>query len=148
MKTYSILFVDNNPAAMEPYREHLKKKGYEVSERSNVDDALKAIESGRYDLLILDLMMPPGKLEEVVSHQGMDTGKHLYVRARAHDRYLPVIIFTNVDDLVDLAVYEDDPNLDVLRKEDYRPTGLATRIDEILWNPRRTESITHSGDAG
>jgi hypothetical protein len=35
-----------------------------------------------------------------------------------------------------------------LRKEDYRPTGLATRIDEILWNPRRTESITHSGDAG
>lgn len=53
-----IMAVDDDPNIRELIRLILKKEGFEVLEAVDGEDALKKLENGKVDLVILDIMMP------------------------------------------------------------------------------------------
>ena len=54
----SVLVVDDNEANRDILARRLKSRGYDVDTVNGGREALQAVESGAYDLLLLDVMMP------------------------------------------------------------------------------------------
>jgi len=52
------LIVDDSPLARRPMRMLLEKRAYDVTERENCESAASLIETIRYDLIVLDVVMP------------------------------------------------------------------------------------------
>ena len=58
MNTAKILWVDDEVDLLKPHIMFLTSKGYEVDSCNNGYDAIEMVQSGNYDLVILDEMMP------------------------------------------------------------------------------------------
>src|SRR3712207_3063084 len=96
-----ILFVDDEPLRIQSYVDELDSRGYDVLLRTDVDSARRVMQDGRerVELVILDIMMPPGAaLTWEQTGCGLKTGLHLYREIRMEAPELPVIILTNVPD--------------------------------------------------
>ncbi len=78
-----ILLVEDEPVSQMVAEAHLKQLGFEVDLADNGQDALVAIESGDYALILMDCQMPV--------LDGYETTRRLRRRERGH---LPVIGFT------------------------------------------------------
>src|SRR5262249_38500525 len=61
-----ILFLDDNVAFLRDYRDELRSRGHDALVTASTDDALRAVEQhgDELDAMVLDMMMPPGKLFE------------------------------------------------------------------------------------
>jgi CheY-like chemotaxis protein len=81
-----ILWVDNDPAYISPYIEALEDRGSIVTVVTTAIDAESALNKERYDLLILDVMIPTkSEREEEIYHPeeteyGLKTGLIFYRR--------------------------------------------------------------------
>ena len=75
-----VLIVEDDADIADLLRLHLRDEGYSVAHAADGDQGLKMLESGQWDALVLDLMLP-----------GVD-GLEICRRARAMDRYTPMII--------------------------------------------------------
>ena len=53
-----ILIADDDPDIVDLLEAYYRKKGHEVSSATNGKDALRCIESGNFDLVLMDVMMP------------------------------------------------------------------------------------------
>lgn len=79
-----ILWLDNDPAYLEPYLEVLKDCDYEVRVAVTVTDAEKLLRIARYDLMILDVMVPTKDADEEsrylpdATDRGLKTGLVFY----------------------------------------------------------------------
>ena len=58
MSRESILVVDDEADILELVRYNLSKDGFQVECQGSGEDGLSAIEKARYDLVLLDLMLP------------------------------------------------------------------------------------------
>ena len=77
-----ILWIDDEIEALRPHILYLNEKSYDVTPVSNGDDAISMIKSSRYDVILLDQMMP-----------GQD-GMSVLARVREHDASIPLIMVT------------------------------------------------------
>ena len=75
-----ILIVEDDVHIANLLRMHLRDEGYEVTHAASGDEGVRLLESGQWDALVLDLMLP-----------GVD-GLEICRRARAMTRYTPIII--------------------------------------------------------
>jgi DNA-binding response OmpR family regulator len=95
-----ILVVDDEPNMTRGLRDNLEFEGYEVETASDGDAGLKSILGGKYDLIVLDVMMP--KLS------GLDVCRK--VREAGLD--VPIIFLTakgeEIDKVVGLELGSDD----------------------------------------
>jgi diguanylate cyclase (GGDEF)-like protein/PAS domain S-box-containing protein len=80
----SLLLVDDNDANRDAFSRRLQQRGYLVTVAANGRDGLALVETGNYDLLLLDVEMPEMSGLEVLSR----------VRANRSDTELPVIMVT------------------------------------------------------
>lgn len=55
---YKILIVEDEPAMLAGLRDNLEFEGYEVETSDRGDTGLQKIQSGSFDLILLDLMLP------------------------------------------------------------------------------------------
>jgi len=55
-----ILFVDDEDWSVTPYFDKLRDHGLEVDLALNGDEAIERLRSHRYDLIVLDIMLPSG----------------------------------------------------------------------------------------
>lgn len=131
----NVLFIDDEKRWIWPYIEELKAADFEVRHESNVDSAMRYLDSfrGQISLLILDMMMSPGEhfsLEE--TSDGMRTGISLYdfIRRRMPD--VPVIILTNVSDEGVRRRFEKEEKTYFARKPDYFPNELVCLVKDVL----------------
>ena len=92
-----ILAVDDDATALGALRQILVQKGYDVSTAPNGSDALSALASGSFDLVILDVAMP--------EMNGYEVCRAIRADERTHD--LPVIFLTAKGLLMDMAEGED-----------------------------------------
>ena len=83
---HKILWVDDEIDALKPHILFLSEKSYDVTSVSNGDDAISLLNNQRYDVVLLDQMMP-----------GQD-GLAALDRIRAIDPSLPVVMLTQCHD--------------------------------------------------
>ncbi len=121
----NILIVDDEPNIIELARLYLEREGFKVEGVSTGKDALTRQETGKPDLIILDLMLP--------DIDGFDVCRK--IRAKSN---VPILMLTarkeDVDKIVGLELGADD----YLTKP-FNPRELVARVKAIL---RRNQSPT------
>lgn len=95
-----ILFVDDELFFMQPYVEAFQQKA-EVTIRNSAIEAIEEIRAnvndGKYDCLVLDVMMPPPKGWELRTDNGLFTGTEILKECQDEivAVELPILILTN-----------------------------------------------------
>jgi len=119
-----ILVVDDEPDIVELVTYNLKKEGFEVSSAFDGEDALAKIRKGKFDFVILDLMLP--------GIQGMEICR--IMRSDPLTKNIPIIMLTakgeEVDKILGLEMGADD-----YMTKPFSPRELLARIKTIF---RRT----------
>lgn len=83
-----VLWLDNDVAYIAPYRDELEESGYKVTSVRTVGEADFRLRNGKYDLLILDVMVPTKGDEEEKDYPpaktdfGHKTGLVLYLQKK------------------------------------------------------------------
>ncbi len=116
-----ILIAEDNPANRDILRRRLEKEGHHVTETEDGREALEQLESGDFDLLLLDILMP--RLD------GFDTLALIRKNARFHD--LPVIMISALDEIQSVVRCIE------MGAEDYLPKP----IDPVLLRARIGASL-------
>ena len=119
-----LLVVDDHRDIRDALARYLGKHGYRVSMAENAAAARKAIEAGRIDLVVLDLMMP--------GEDGLSLCRHL--RAKGD---LPIIMLTAMAEDTDRVVGLEMGADDYVTKP-FNPRELLARIKAVL---RRAHSL-------
>ena len=119
-----LLVVDDHRDIRDALARYLGKHGYRVSMAENAAAARKAIEAGRIDLVVLDVMMP--------GEDGLSLCRHL--RAKGD---LPIIMLTAMAEDTDRVVGLEMGADDYVTKP-FNPRELLARIKAVL---RRANSL-------
>lgn len=124
MTALSILVAEDDPNILTGLVDTLESEGYTVTTATNGEKALRLFKAGKFDLVLLDIMMP-----EV---SGYDVCKHI----RAKDEDTPIIMLTAKSEEIDKVVGLQ------LGADDYisKPFGvheLLARIQAVLRRSKR-----------
>ena len=122
-----ILWLDNDPSYLETYDEDLKESGFEVTIVTTVTAAERLVENKRYDLLLLDVMIPTkSEAEEKlyppeITDAGLKTGLIFYrrVKGKLDEQHTPVLVMT---------VRLDSGILDEFIDAGLRPENFCTKM--------------------
>ena len=132
MTSRNVLVVDDEADLVELVSYNLKKEGFSVDSASDGEEALLKIRKKKYDLLILDLMLP--------GLQGMELCRIL--RNDPKTAVLPIIMLTakgeEVDKVLGLEMGADD-----YMTKPFSPRELVARVKAVL---RRTPGERPSGE--
>lgn len=130
-----IVFLDDEPERISDYVEALNKEfPDQVKDHVDINETLELISNDNVDVIILDVMMPPGPLGMEKTQDGLRTGTVLYdeIRKMEQGAELPVLILTNVRDPETVIFFKKQKNCEVFSKPDLEPKGLAAQVREIL----------------
>lgn len=135
-----ILFVDDENRRTQVYLEELRQSGYDAVLKTETDAAFEYLQQNQdIDVLILDIMMPPGVKFADKTEQGLNTGVILYDEIRTIAPNLPILVLTNVADRSVAQKFHEDDNCWFHQKSDLLPFELADEIQEILVERRKHE---------
>lgn len=132
-----ILVVEDNPLNRLLVHDILELRGHEVMEAATVDEARRALEERRPDLLLLDVQIPGGGGEAVIRE----------VRRRADLADLPIVAVTS------LAMPGDRERLLSIGFQGYLSKPIDTRtfgpaIESYLGNTEQRQGAAHVRRAG
>jgi len=125
----TVLLVEDEASIAELVTLYLERDGFTVAWRTDGGDGLRAVETERPDLVLLDLMLP-----------GLD-GFEITRRLRSGGRRVPLIIVTARDEEADRVLGLELGADDYVTKP-FSPRELAARVKAVL---RRAEP---AGDGG
>ncbi|GIJ51018.1 DNA-binding response regulator [Virgisporangium aliadipatigenens] len=126
----SVLVVDDDPTVSDVVRRYLERAGLDVHLAGDGVSALRAFETGRPDLVVLDLMLP-----------GID-GLEVCRRMRAARSDVPVVMLTALGEEADRVLGLEIGADDYVTKP-FSPRELVLRVQSVL---RRTTTV--SPDSG
>lgn len=127
-----ILIVDDEEKMRGLIRDFLEVEGYEINEAKDGKEALSVFEAGRYDLLILDVMMP-----------GLD-GWTLARRIRKTSQ-VPIMMVTAKDEDSD-QVLGFELGVDEYVTKPFNPSILTARVKALLKRTAKTEGEGQESD--
>ncbi len=127
-----IFVVDDEKDIVELLTYNLKKEGYSIDSAYNGKDALKKIKTNKYDLAILDLMLPDLQGIELCS----------IIRNNPSTSNLPIIILTAKGEEVDRVIGLEMGADDYITKP-FSPRELIARVKAIF---RRVERMPFKED--
>ena len=114
---YKILAVDDNPKNLKVLAALLAPRSYQVDYAFSGQEALKMTETERYDLILLDIMMP-----------GMDGYETcLKIKSMPGNDLVPVIFLTARDDMASLNRAFTSGGVDYITKP-FSPEELLARV--------------------
>ena len=90
----NILVIEDEPDIRRNLEYNLGREGFNASSVGTLDEAYKKIKSKKFDLILLDLMLPDGS--------GLDLCKK--IKSNSETEATPVVILTAKDDEVDKVV--------------------------------------------
>jgi len=92
-----VLFIDDLIEELNAFKELLELDGIDVIGATDVDSGYDMVQAGGFDVVIVDIMMPPGRYRDRQDNEkGMRTGIYLIQDIRASFPRLPIIALTNV----------------------------------------------------
>jgi len=125
-----ILLVDDNRLGMVARKTVLEELGYRITTASSAHEALDALASGAYDLMITDYKMP--KMN----------GKELIERVRKQSPPIPVILLSGFVDA--LGLNEESTGADVVLQKSANEVAHLVRTVKRLLNrkpPRKPAAV-------
>jgi phosphate regulon transcriptional regulator PhoB len=137
MKT-KILVVDDEKDILELITYNLQKEGFYVEVSPDGEDALKKIRSDRFDLVLLDLMLP--------GMQGMEICRNL--KSGDGTAPIPIIMLTAKSEELDKVLGLEMGADDYITKP-FSPRELVARIRAVLRRAREApeqERVINIGD--
>ncbi len=132
-----ILVAEDNVVNQKVILHVLKKMGHQVNVVSNGNEAIKALSSSYYDLILMDIQMP--------EMDGFETTKHIRnARSSVYNHQIPIIALTASALKGDSARCIEVGMNDYITKP-FKPLMLAEKIR--VWCPcDKSDSIGHSGE--
>lgn len=118
-----ILIVDDDPDVVEACRLFLEKAGHRVEAAYNRPDGMQAMAAGRFDLLILDIIM-----------EQPDDGIVMAQELRRQGSKVPILMVTSISRVTGLC-YGPDNDLvpvDAFLEKPVDPATLLTTVAELL----------------
>ena len=126
-----ILVVDDDPTNREMLKRRLVRNGYTTTSVASGEAAIEIMEDKRFDLVLLDLMMP--------GLSGLETLEILQANPRL--RTIPVIMLTAADDMNTMVQCVLSGAEDYIFKP-FNPVLLAARISACLEKVRLRQNIS------
>jgi DNA-binding response OmpR family regulator len=121
-----VLCIEDEFFISELYERALRKAGYEVTSALNGSDGLQLAQTGNYDILLLDLMVP--------GMDGMEILRTLRDEIKTPGFSSKIIITTNLDQ-DDITRAEVESQADgYLVKAAITPKELVTFLDKLSFN--------------
>ena len=120
-----LLIVDDDPDFVEAIQIHLKRFGYSVEWASDRTEGMRLARSGRFDLLILDVMMAEPDDGIVMAQE---------LRKEGFDK--PILMLSGISRVAGMTYGQDEeilPASDFLEKP-VRPEALIAKVHALL-NP-------------
>ncbi len=133
-----ILVIDDEADIVELVSYNLKKEGFSVDSAYDGEIALSAIKKNKYDLIVLDLMLP--------GLQGMELCR--IIRNDPKTSMMPIIMLTAKGEEVDKVLGLEMGADDYIAKP-FSPRELVARVKAILRRAAEKpseEKIIHAGD--
>jgi phosphate regulon transcriptional regulator PhoB len=133
-----VLVVDDEKDILELVTYNLKKEGFETATSTSGDEALRMIRKGRYDLIILDLMLP--------GVQGIELCKIL--KSSDETSSIPVIMLTAKNEELDKVLGLEMGADDYVTKP-FSPRELIARVKAVLRRAQEKppgEKVLKAGD--
>lgn len=128
-----ILFVEDDPFHVIPYTDNLMDAGFEVVVAESTSQALEALSSKRFDLILLDVMLPAGdSFSSVETSGGFKTGLALARMIRRNYPSLPIAALTLSEDQEVKEWFERDSTVVYLEKARTNPRQLPRLIKRFL----------------
>lgn len=123
-----LLMIDDDPEFVEGIKSILEGAGYSFEARYNPKDGFEALESGDYDLLLLDIMMGRGA-EGIMIARKMGKDSKL--------REIPVLIMTGIREQIAYLfpgqpVHPHFVDIDELVEKPVEPGLLLDRVSALL----------------
>ena len=123
-----LLIIDDDPDFVDGIKTILKKAKYEVDAAYNPKDGFKALETGQYDLLLLDIMMGRGA-------EGITIARKMRKDTRL--RETPVLIITGIREQIAFLfpgeqVHPRFVAVDELVEKPIEPKLLLEKVDVLL----------------
>lgn len=121
---YTILVVDDNPTNRDLLARQVKAQGYKAVAAVNGRQAIKMIQTGAYDLILLDIIMPEINGYEVLK----------WIRSSSW-RHIPTIMISALDEIDSVIKCIEMGAADYLAKP-FNPTLLKARLGACLEQKR------------
>jgi two-component system, OmpR family, alkaline phosphatase synthesis response regulator PhoP len=123
-----LLVIDDDPDFVEGIRSILVTADYDVDVAYNSKDGLRALQTGRYDLLLLDIMMGRGAEGIMVARK---------MRKDPKMREMPVLIITGIREQMAFlfpgqAVHPHFMAVDELVEKPVEPQLLLEKVSTLL----------------
>ena len=123
-----LLIIDDDPDFVDGIKTILRKAQYEVDVAYNPKDGFKALETGQYDLLLLDIMMGRGAEGIMVARK---------MRKDTRLREIPVLIITGIREQIAFLfpgeqVHPRFVAVDELVEKPIEPKLLLDKVDALL----------------
>jgi CheY-like chemotaxis protein len=123
-----LLIIDDDPDFVEGIVSVLQSAGYEVDAKYNPKDGYEALETGKYDLLLLDIMMGRGAEGVMIARK---------MRKDPELRKMPVLIITGIREQIAYlfpgsAVSPHFVEVDELVEKPIEPKLLLDRVAALL----------------
>ncbi len=145
-----ILFIDDEPEFVRPQVTALEDAGYEVILETNADRAVALLQEREFELIILDLIMPPRQKNRVLGDQELDYAEtgvkiHREVREELGLGDIPIVFLT--------VVRDPDMRHEIRQRErkyGHRPVFLTkpvrtsevvAKVQEALGDPQSEELL-------
>ena len=133
--SYQVLFLEDEPTICEVLTEYMTLSGYQVTSVPNGDEAISMINSRRYDIAVLDIMVP-----------GTD-GFGVLAKIRECQPEMAVIMLTALDDektqIRAFNHYADDYVI-----KPVSPIILLKRMETILRRTALSSAAVKASDSG
>ncbi|WP_164118707.1 response regulator transcription factor [Sphingorhabdus sp. Alg239-R122] len=122
-----ILLIDDEPSIRQPLTEYLERQNMRVTEAENASKARSEMRKARFDIALLDIMMP--------GEDGLSLCRHISETAD-----MPVILLTAkgeaTDRIIGLEIGADDYVV-----KPFDPRELVARIKTVLRRAHRTGQV-------
>ncbi len=123
-----LLVIDDDPEFVEGVVSILKPAGYDVDARYNPRDGFDALRTGKYDLLLLDIMMGRGA-------EGVMLARKIRMDDKLRD--MPVLVMTSIREQMDFLFPGQplDPRfvpVQELMEKPVKPDVLLEKVDSLL----------------
>jgi len=129
MEKKKILIVEDDNFVAEVYSTKLVEMGFEVHIAQNGEEGIAALRGGKFDLILLDIIMPVmGGIEMLEEIKKSEEWKSV-----------PVILLTNVGEKESIEKVKDLGVKNYLIKSHFTPAEVIEKIESVFQNNSHKE---------